>query len=275
LASGWLRRLRHEARAASFVLTPAHVRTATSAYARDRAGRRRYRVLSVEELRATRKTETAFVFGSGRSLVEIEPSEWAAIAEFDTFSLREFPRQSWVRADYHLTSEVDELEAYARRLRENPLYSDTVFAVQGGWQAHMGNELIGRTLLTPGARIFRFRRTSRWRYSPPSPSPRRLVHGHNSILDAANLAYAMGFRQIVLAGADYYNKEYFWLAEGERRGYEAPGVAPERQWGQADWIVEMMGRWHVHMRERGVELAVYNPRSLLARHLPVFRLPAG
>ena len=135
MASGWLRRLRHEAHAASFVLAPSHVRTATSAYARDRVGRRRYRVLSVDELRATRKTDTAFVFGSGRSLVEIGASEWAAIAEFDTFSLREFPRQSWVRADYHLTSEVDELEAYARRLRENPLYADTVFAEIG--RAHV------------------------------------------------------------------------------------------------------------------------------------------
>jgi hypothetical protein len=272
---GRLRKLRHEVHAASFVLAPSHVRRATSAYVRDRVGRRRYRVLSVDELLATRKTDTAFVFGSGRSLVEIGEPEWEAIAGFDTISLREFPRQSWVRADYHLTSEVDKLEPYARRLRENPLYADTVFAVQGGWQAHMGNELVARGLLTPGSRIFRFRRTSRWRYRPPSPTPRRLVHGYNSIFDATNFAFAIGFRRIVLAGADYYNKEYFWLGEGERRSYEATGVAAERQWAQADWIVEMMGRWHAFMRDRGVELAVYNPRSLLAKHLPVFRLPPG
>src|SRR5205085_2278734 len=83
-------------------------------------------------------------------------AEWKRIAEFDTISLREFPRQRWIRADYHLTGEVDILDEYAARLRDNPLYRDTIFVVMAGLQAHMGNELVGRRLLAPGARVFRF-----------------------------------------------------------------------------------------------------------------------
>jgi len=266
-----LSRLRHDAQLARSVLVPRHVRAAGRAYVRDRIGRRRYRHLSVAELLATRRSDTAFVFGSGRSLLDIGEGEWAAIAEHDTISLREFPRQSWVRADYHLTSEVDRLEEYARRLRENRLYAETVFVVQEGWLAHMGNELIGRGLLAADARVFRFRRTSRGRYGPPSRTPRKLVHGYNSIFDATNFAAALGFRRVVLVGADYYNKEYFWLREGERRTYEATGIVATERWPQADAIVEMMGRWRRELAARGIELAVYNPRSLLARHLPVFR----
>jgi hypothetical protein len=236
---------------------------------RDRAGRRAYRLLSTNELRATRRSDTAFVFGSGRSLVDITADEWQRIAEHDTISLREFPRQNWVRADYHLTGEVDDLEEYARRLRENSLYANTVFVVMGGLFAHMGNELVGRRLLPAGARVFRFRRRSRWRYAPPSRTPRRLVHGPNSIFDAVNLAYALGYRRIIVAGADYYNKEYFWLAPGEARAYE-PGVDAVAPWPQTEQVVAMMGSWRELMAGEGVDLLVFNPRSRLAERLPVF-----
>lgn len=252
-------------------LRPRHLATLVAASARNRRGMRAYRVLSENELRATRRSDTVFVFGSGRSLVEIAPQEWERIAECDTISLREFPRQQWVRADYHLTGEVDDLEEYARRLRENPLYANTVFVVMGGLVAHMGNELVGRRLLPPGARVFRFHRVSRWRYAPPSSTPRRLVHGPNSIFDGTNLAYALGYRRIVLAGADYYNKEYFWLDPGKTRDYEAPGVRATEPWSQAETVVEMMSRWREELARTGVELMVYNPRSLLAERLPVFR----
>lgn len=253
---------------------PGHVARLSAAWLRDRRGRRAYRLLSEDELRATRRSDTAFVFGSGRSLVEISAEEWTRISEHDTISLREFPRQSWVRADYHLTGEVDQLDEYARRLRENPLYAQTVFVVMGGFFAHMGNELVGRRLLPPGARVFRFRRRSRWRFAPPSRRPGQLVHGANSIFDAVNLAYALGYRRIVVAGADYYNKEYFWLEPGETRPYE-PGIDASAPWPQTEQVVEMMGRWREIMNGEGVELLVYNPRSRLAERLPIFRWAAS
>src|SRR4051812_34782280 len=220
-----LRGLRARVHAGDYdYLAPRHLARLARLAALDRAGRRRYRLLSEQELLATRRSDTVFIFGSGRSLLEITDAEWAAIARFDTISLREFPRQEWVRADYHVTAEVDFLDDYARRLRENPRYAETVYVVAAGFLAEAANELIGRGLLPDGARVFRFRRTSRGRYAPPSPTPRTLVHGYNSIFDATNLAVALGHRQIVLAGADYYNKEYFWLASGETRAYEKSGI---------------------------------------------------
>jgi hypothetical protein len=253
-------------------LKPQRLASLAFRYGRDRLGRRRYRVLDEEALLATRKSDTAFVFGSGRSLLEIHDDEWGAISQFDTISLREFPRQHWIRADYHLTSEVDFLDEYAQRLRENPLYRDTVFIVQEGFLAERGNDLVGRGLLHRDARLFRFRRTNRGEYGPPSRTVRRLVHGYNSIFDATNFAFAMGYRRIVLAGADYYNKEYFWLDSGETRSYESPGIEATEQWPQAEAIVAMLGEWGRLLAKDGVELCVYNPRSLLARQLGVFTL---
>jgi hypothetical protein len=251
-------------------LEPRHLRRHVALYARDRVGRRRYRELSEEELRATRSSDTAFVFGSGRSLVEITAPEWEAISRFNTISLREFPRQRWIRADYHLTGEVDHVDEYAQRIRENPLYANTVFVVHGGFRAEAGNELIGRELLPEGARVFRFRRTSRSAYAPPSGSPRVLVHGWNSIFDATNLAVALGYRRIVLAGADYYNKEYFWLPEGETRPYEKPGIEAATLFTGYEKIIAMLGDWSDLLAAEGIELSVFNPRSLLSERLPIF-----
>jgi hypothetical protein len=251
-------------------LYPRHLARLSRLVALDRGGRRVYRILGVEELLATRTSDTAFVFGSGRSLLEITTEEWDAIARCNTISLREFPRQCWVRADYHVTSEVDELEPYAARIRDNPLYAETIFVVQGGFMAERGNELIGRSLLPRGSRVFRYRRRARGRYAPPSHTPRALVHGPNSIFDATNLAIALGFCRVVLAGADYYNKEYFWLRPGEKREYEPDAVEVGREWGATPLILAMMSGWRDDVAQSGVELSVWNPRSRLAEVLPVF-----
>jgi len=253
-------------------LKPRHLARLVWFYALDRAGRGRYRELSESELLATRTSETAFVFGSGRSLVDIGPDEWKRIGECDTISLREFPRQRWVPVSYHVTGEVDFIEEYAQRLRENPLYADTVFVVQSEFRAERGNELIGRGLLPQGARVFRFRRSSRGIVEPPSRRFRDgLVHGFNSIFDGTNLAVLLGYRRIVLAGVDLYNKEYFWLPPGETRAYENPGVeGADRPFGGAKGTVELLGMWHDVLANEGVELSVYNPRSLAAARLPVF-----
>ena len=227
-------------------------------------------MLGVEDIRATRTSDTAFVFGSGRSLVEITSGEWQAIARCNTISLREFPRQRWVRADYHVTSEVDELEPYARRIRDNPLYARTVFVVQGGFMAERGNELVGHHLLPHGAPVFRYRRRARGRYAPPSRTPRVLVHGPNSIFDATNFAVALGYERVVIAGADYYNKEYFWLAPGEKRAYEPEEVDVAKEWGATPLILAMMAGWRRELEPAGIRLSVWNPRSRLAEVLPTF-----
>jgi len=246
-----------------------------AAVIRNARGRSSYVELSEAALRATRTSDTVFIFGSGASLKDIDADEWRAIGErANTISFREFPRQSFVRADYQVTGEVDHLDAYASRLRENPLYARTVFVVQGGWPAFNGNNLIGRRLLTKGARVFRYRRTARGRYAPPSRTfSDGLVHGFGSIVGVVNFAYLMGFRTIVIAGVDLYDKRYFWLPADEMRSYEKPGVTISSRFVGADGMVSMLGRWRAQFEQEGVGLFVYNPRSLLASTLPVYQRP--
>jgi hypothetical protein len=263
-AIGWCRRLGWWCRTAP---------QCAAAAIRNARGRRAYVELSESELRATRTSDTVFIFGSGSSLKEIAANEWRAIAAHaNTISFREFPRQSFIRADYHVTAEVDDLDEYAARLRENPLYARTVFVVQSGWPAFSGNNLIGRRLLREGARLFRYRRIARGRYVPPSRAFRDgLVHGFGSVVGVVNFAYLMGWRTIVLAGVDMYDKRYFWLPADQMRPYEKPGLSVSSRFTGGDEITVMLGRWRAEFEAESVGLFVYNPRSLLATTLPVYR----
>jgi hypothetical protein len=251
-----------------------------SVYAGDRAGRGSYRSVSGEELRATRTSDTAFVLGSGSSVRDLVPAEWERIAAGNTLSFSEFHRQSFVRADYHMVGEITDaapppperaVAAYARSLRENPLYADTVLLLQEGWLAVDSNALVARRLLRPDARVFRYRRTSRGAYSPPSNSfDEGLVHGWNTSISVTNLALLLGFSRVVLVGVDMYNREYFWLEPGERRPTLPATVEPGDPFLNARPVIDLFARWRALLEPRGIELSVYNPRSLLAGALPVF-----
>ena len=240
-------------------------------YSRDRLVRP-YRELTEDALRATRRSETAFIFGSGKSLLEISLEEWGKIAEHDTIGFSQFQEQRFVRVDYHLISEAVFVDDYARLFRENPLYRDTVYGVNRGFFAHIGNELVARRMLPAGARIFRVGRRSRGIYAPPSTSfERGLVHGFNSSISTTNFAVLMGWKRIVLAGIDLYDREYFWLPPGASVPGEQPGRTPDMRFPNADRTVETFRRWRPILEAGGVELLVYNPRSLLAEALDVFR----
>jgi hypothetical protein len=110
---------------------------------------------------------------------------------------------------------------------------------------------------------------------PPSDSfARGLAHGYSSIFDGVNLASLLGYRRIVLAGVDLYNKEYFWLPAGATRTYEKTPVEADDPFVAGELIAEMMGDWRDYLAARHVELLVLNPASRLADRIPVFRVPS-
>jgi hypothetical protein len=249
-----------------------------SAWLRDRLNRRRYRTLSERELLATRTSDTVFVFGSGRSVLDIEPDEWEQMGRCNTLTFSEFHRQGFVRADYHMVGEIaDEpgmdhargLREYARRLHENPLYAETVLLLQEGWLARSSNELVGLRLLPPGACVFRYHRVNRGVSAPPTRTFHDgVTHGWNSSISATNLALLLGFRRIVLVGVDMYDRGYFWLDERESRGSGSDPL--DDPFPTAGAVVELFRGWRELLEPEGVELCVHNPRSRLTEALPTF-----
>jgi hypothetical protein len=259
-----------------------------SPYFGERRNRRRYVELDEGALRATRRSDTVFLFGSGYSINDISAGEWERIARHDTLSFNYFPHQKFVRADYHLIGELatgsdfrrgewePALREYGALLAANPLYDEAIILVQAGWSALQSNRMVALELLRPGARIFRYRRTARGVYRPPSSSfGDGLVHGAATLVGCVNFAVLMGWRDIVLTGVDLADSRYFWLRYDETRADMVGQIPHDQPYPMVQPLIEHLAGWVPLLAERGIRLSVYNPRSLLAEVMPVFRRAAA
>jgi hypothetical protein len=237
-----------------------------------------YTLLSDDEVRASRKTDTVFIFGSGASLNDIDAAEWQAIGRHDTIGFNWFVHQQFIRCDYHLIREIGssdldpavwqpQMTRYFELIRANPSYARTIFLVQTGFKATNGNRAIGLRLLPPGARVFLWR-SRRDRTEPTQSLRDGLVHAQGTLAECVNFAFLMGWRRIVLAGVDLYDRRYFWLPPDQAgTGDTNPG---EEHRTARSGLVEMLGQWRQQFLRDGVELFVYNSRSLLTATLPVW-----
>ena len=252
-------------------LRPDEAATLTRYWVGERRRRRDLHVLDLDALRGARRGDTVFVFGSGRSLTEITEDEWSRIAEFDTVAFSHFHRQNWVRVDFYVVGElVPYLDDAAESFRTNPRFAHTIYGLMKGWSARSSNELVARGLLPQDARVFHWRRVGREETIPPG-TRLDLVHGSNSLMDVVNFALVLGWREIVIAGVDLYNKEYFWLPPGVTRPDERPIFTAESRWFQADQMIETLRLWRQLVEPSGIRISVYNARSLLAEAIPVYR----
>jgi hypothetical protein len=234
-----------------------------------------YRMLDEASLRATRKSDTVFIFGSGYSLNAITPREWSGIEAHDTIGFNWFVRESFVRCDYHFIREVAYTDAtdlqsalalYCALIRDNPCYASTIFMVQAGFRATSGNRAIGHGLLPLKNPIYRWR-TLDDRTLPSRSLGEGLSHSNGTLSECVNFAALMGWRHIVLAGVDLYDRRYFWLAEDEPLACDPTVEEPHKTAG----IVDGLREWQGIFEAEGIHLYAYNPRSLLVPALPVWQ----
>jgi hypothetical protein len=248
-------------------------------------------VLNSEQLVASRRSDTVFVFGSGYSLNAITADQWAAIAEHDTFGFTAFVYQQWVRTDYHLIRGGLEgslawrayAEDFCRTLNDNPRFADAVLILQGEYFGMFANQILGYGLIRPGTRIYRYR-TRRGDGLPSLSLDEGIRHSAGTLCDAVNVAVCMGWTNIVLAGVDLYDTRYFWLPPDQTYGLDpatgllSPSSISPRGGAPGDvhntvrnGIVRIMDDWAGFLaRERGIRLSVLNPRSLLSEVMPVY-----
>jgi hypothetical protein len=237
-----------------------------------------YRVLTEEELRETRKSDTLFVFGSGRSLQELTPAEIRTFEDHDTLGFNWFVQQDFVRCDYHLIREItsddldpalwqDQVRRYFTAIRENPGFVSTVYLVQSGFRAINGNRALGMRLLPEHSRVFRWRSLTR-RETLSRSLAEGLAHNHATLEECVNFGYLLGWRRIVLVGVDLYDRRYFW--PGEHHPLETAATVAEPHAQSDNGHVQQLAAWGATLAGEGIALEVYNPRSLLAGPLPVY-----
>ena len=268
----------------------------TDAWIRARSRRHRYTDLREDQLLAARKSDTVFIFGSGYSLNELDASDWHHFTQHDVFGFNNFVYETWIPIDFHLlrggVESADLIwrpyaEEFTGILNANPHCANTIFLVQSEYLADFCNRLIGYGYLREGSKIFRYR-TQREPGLPTASFREGLKHVGGTLADTVNAAVLIGWRHIVLVGVDLYDSRYFWLGPDETlaptddgRLVAAPmnlrGHEPHEMHNTArNRIVDIMSAWRIWLeKERGVAMSVYNPRSLMAEVMPVYRRAAS
>lgn len=261
-----------------------------SSYLLNRQGESAYQWGTWQDFLARKHSEQIFVFGGGASLHDVSPAEWARIDQANTLGWRNFAYQTFVHADYLILRElaawrgmegntyfIEQVTRLMEQIETNPHFAQTLILVQGGWKAVAGNQLIGRRLAPPNYTYLRFKTGARHAQALPSTDFRRgLTHVYGTLTDAVNLAYLGGWSSIVLIGIDLYDSQYFVRSDEKSHERETGQIASQVIHATArSGIVEKMGEWSRWLAERDVHLSVYNPRSLLAEVMPVFRWDEG
>lgn len=281
-----LRKILNKLRTISRFFNPAQIKFRLLCFPfwiKNKIAMRHYRLMTEQELKDNRRSDTVFIFGSGYSLNEITDSQWQELSGHDTIGFNMFVHQDFIRVDYHLFREVSSsdidpaiwkpaIKKYAALIKNSRHYNKTVLLVQGEYRALNGNKLIGMHLLPHGTSVYRFRTKSRSIYQPPTKSiGEGLVHGTSTLIEAVNLAYCLGWKNIVLVGVDLYDRRYFWLDKDETRDSDQLRQTKHKQrHNTADRSIPFLGQWHDLMEREGVRLSVYNPKSLLAEVMPVY-----
>ena len=136
-------------------------------------------------------------------------------------------------------------------------------------------------MLKRGARVSYYHTAGKG-YYPTTKMSDGLRHLSGTLNDAVNLAFCLGWEEIVLVGVDLYDTRYFWLDPDKTfftdyttgkvsesltsdRGQRYDGPHSTVQNG----VVDEMANWANFLKERGVRLFTYNPKSLLSSKIPV------
>ncbi len=248
-------------------------------------GARAYHWVDWEHFLVRKHSSTIFVFGGGASLRDVSAAEWAKIDRHNTLGWRNFAYQTFVHADYLILRELvagqgiphrgnfaRQVQPLMDQMEHNPHFKDSLVLVQGGWHALAGNYLMGMQLAPLGYDYLRFYNGQRGATALPATDFKQgITHVFGTLTDAVNLAYLGGWKQIVLIGIDLYDSQYFVQADEKIHEQETGAPADVTLHATArSGIVEKMGEWEKWLRERGVQLSVYNPRSLLAEVMPIF-----
>jgi len=276
-----------------------------AAYLRRQVSRRAYTHIDEAAFRASRTSDTLFIFGGGTSLHEVTPAQWAHIQRHNTFGFSLFVHQRWVRTDYYMLRELGiggefkkslwypYYSEAMRLLDANPYMQETIVALQTGWSALLGHRLLNERLLPPRYRVLPFRSAGREFKAGNYPAPTRslaegVAHGAGSLTDIINLGAIGGWRHIVLMGIDLYGSKYFWQTDRAQQPQETPpppppNTSPNRLTNpdhakvkfqvsapSRTKMVANLAAWRPILEARGHQLWVGNPKSRLTEVLPVY-----
>lgn len=227
-----------------------------------------------------KKSDTIFIFGSGWSINEIDTDQWGYFKKHNTIAFNWFLRGDFIPIDYYIVSEITKTEDYQelkdhpsiskyKKCLNKPCYKDSYIFLnlnRTSSRIILEDELLSK-------RRFKFFRNKVNNFLHFSNSFDKIFHGNASLNDSIHIAYLMGFKKIVLVGVDLYDRRYFWLEKDQtREGDKKRGALCTDKHSYANRAVKIMKKIRKILNKKGVEMYIYNKKSLLNTCLPIYKI---
>ena len=253
-------------------------------------------VINEDELVAQKKGGRVFIFGCGASLNSITPLEWEKIRQFDSIGFNHayylnYPFTYYImRGGVYGASETFNWRNFTDHIlhdiQKDSTLDKAIFFVQKGFTSIFCNRIVGFKLWKKTHRV-RFFYCDKVLRLPLLSTTKHLVHRVGTLCTAIDLAASLGYKEIVLIGVDLYDNRYFFLPPDKTIGWsdEEGRLIPvdlsvhddvtlnidDAHNTARNGVVEIVGEWNDYLRKAGgISISVYNPKSLLAKKIPVF-----
>jgi len=248
------------------------------------------------KIKSSKDKDILFIFGSGSSLKNISDNEWTLIENHsDTMAFNDFFKSEKIRIDYHICREFSSLSLFKSRpiLRH---YFSSIFNFTH--QRNCLNEILSNSKYKFTKFIFHIDRRSgsailfkmfsknkieilgyysncidRRKVLPLSNNFKNIPHCSATLMDCIHIGFLLGYRNIVLAGVDLYNSDYFYLNENEVRQHDQKiGHEKKDIHKTAPHVINGLSEWLPLLTANNIHISILNPNSLLNGILPVFNL---
>ncbi|MDC3328463.1 hypothetical protein OAW16_06345 [Pseudomonadales bacterium] len=235
-----------------------------------------------------RSSEKLFIFGSGPSLNNLSVEQLNEINRHDTLSFNYSILFEGVQWKYYLVREFEQGEAsflgikynnfvnsvvhqeIAHAVNSNPI-SRMIAIVNVDWKCGAA-QYFARKYLSKSRGILTYKnlidRRKNW---PPSETMCDIPHGRASLIDAINIGYILGYKELILVGVDLNDSIYFNAPDGRDRLMDIKrGDAKTVPHLTRDHLLTLLPQWHEFLRARGASLSVHNAASAAAEVLPIY-----
>lgn len=238
--------------------------------------------ITTSNLRMKKSSDTLFVFGTGSSLKKISKKNWDRIKKFDsiginyTILLKKIHFTYQINRELH-TSNKKEIRKQVKIIKNNKFLRNTVFLFPSGFTCSYTNWIFSLGNWNRRNLFYLFNTNIIYKL-PLGSLETGLIHRMGTITDAISFGYFMGYKKIILAGVDLYDRKYFYtsgnktsITFGQNVEFDNRGKTVMDKHQTADnGIIPLMENWRSYLNKKKVQLLVYNKKSLLTKVLKIY-----
>ncbi len=248
-----------------------------------------YELLSLDEVRERKRSDTLFILGSGPSIRRVRPDQWEYVGQHESFGIN-FSLLLDIVPTYHVVE--DGKVAWHRELTKRVLaprrqgLSPTIWFISNRHRRRLIHPRYTPELFPDPARVCVFQLPERLLLERDRPFTaedfEKSVRYRGTMSLVLYLAMQLGYKRIVLLGVDLHTPRHFFEDMEEMRAYVEnvsrdqldetlpfPVMIPkEGTFRPLDEYLYALNE--LHLSRKGIELYVGNQDSMLCPRIPYF-----